>query len=167
MTRAICGIRACLCLLWVPTLQWSYGRDGALVHARDMGSSFDKAANGLIECHLEEVEGLIFICLTHKDQKPMWDFAPARALIAPQLAPHGLARNAKIAHTSHYSVASNWKLVYENNRECYHCAVSHPEYVKSNYDLHLVYKHNVDGSVERDLGLLRCAGVAQTGVRRG
>jgi len=135
--------------------QWSYGRDGALVHAREMGPSFDKSANGLVECHLEEVSGLIFICLTHKGQQPMWDFAPARELIAPQLEPHGLARDAKIAHTSFYSVASNWKLVYENNRECYHCAVSHPEYVKSNYDLHLTYKQNPDGSVERDLGRLR------------
>lgn len=142
-------------VLPVPRLQWSYGRDGALVHAREMGPSFDKAANGLVECHLEEVSGLIFICLAHKDQNPMWDFAPARELIAPQLEPHGLARDAKIAHTSFYSVASNWKLVYENNRECYHCAVSHPEYVKSNYDLHLTYKQNPDGSVERDLGLLR------------
>ena len=151
---------ACMCdasVLSVPRLQWSYGRDGALVHAREMDPSFDKAANGLVECHLEEVSGLIFICLAHKDQSPMWEFAPARELIAPQLEPHGLARDAKIAHTSFYSVAANWKLVYENNRECYHCAVSHPEYVKSNYDLHLTYKQNPDGSVERDLGLLPCA----------
>ena len=41
--------------------------------------------------------------------------------------------------------------MYENNRECYHCAGSHPEYVKSNYDLHLTYKEREDGTKVRDL----------------
>ena len=29
---------------------------------------------------------------------------------------------------------ANWKLVWENNRECWHCNVNHPQYVKANYD---------------------------------
>ena len=134
-----------------PYHQWSYARDGSLVHARDMGAGFNKEDNALHEVHLEEVEGLIFICLTPKAQKPMWDFAPARALMSKQLKPHSLARGSKIAYSANYTINSNWKLVYENNRECYHCAGSHPEYVKSNYDLHLTYNQKPDGTYERAL----------------
>lgn len=133
-----------------PYHQWSYDRDGALVNARDMDADFNKAQNGLHEVHAEEVEGLVFICLTPKHEKPMWPFEPARSLMAPQLAPHELT-NAKIAFSANYSINANWKLVYENNRECYHCAGSHPEYVKSNYDLHLTYRENADGTRTRDL----------------
>jgi Rieske 2Fe-2S family protein len=33
-----------------------------------------------------------------------------------------------------YLVKANWKLVWENNRECYHCNVNHPQYIKANFD---------------------------------
>ena len=137
-----------------PYHQWSYERDGTLAHARDMGPAFDKGANALGEVHLEEVEGLLFVCLTDKAHKPLWSFEPARKLMAKQLAPHELARHSKVAYSANYTIHSNWKLVYENNRECYHCSGSHPEYVKSNYDLNLTYKQKPDGSFERDLGQL-------------
>ena len=29
---------------------------------------------------------------------------------------------------------ANWKLIFENNRECYHCNHAHPEYVQGTYD---------------------------------
>jgi Rieske 2Fe-2S family protein len=31
-------------------------------------------------------------------------------------------------------VQANWKLVWENNRECYHCNANHPQYIKANFD---------------------------------
>lgn len=40
----------------------------------------------------------------------------------------------KVAHMADYDINANWKLVYENNRDCYHCYVGHPEYIKANYD---------------------------------
>lgn len=103
-----------------PYHQWSYDREGNLLHARDMDPSFDKTLNGLHEVHAEEVAGLIFISLTPKHERPLFDFAPARALIEPQLRPHQLGSRAKIAHSANYVINANWKLVYENNRECYH-----------------------------------------------
>src|SRR5258705_107918 len=33
-----------------------------------------------------------------------------------------------------YVVNATWKLVWENNRECYHCNVNHPQYSKANFD---------------------------------
>ena len=35
-----------------------------------------------------------------------------------------------------YDVEANWKLVWENNRECFHCARCHPQYVKANFDIY-------------------------------
>jgi len=47
-------------------------------------------------------------------------------LAEPYLLPHHL-HQAKVAFQSTIIEHSNWKLVWENNRECYHCAVNHPE----------------------------------------
>jgi len=46
-------------------------------------------------------------------------------------------------------VNANWKLVYENNRECYHCPNAHPDYIKSNYDLAFSYIQSTDGTYLR------------------
>jgi Rieske 2Fe-2S family protein len=43
-----------------------------------------------------------------------------------------------------FDVHSNWKLVWENNRECYHCNVNHPQYIKANFD-----HYNADDTIER------------------
>ena len=39
-----------------------------------------------------------------------------------------------MAFSADYDVAANWKLVWENNRECCHCDVNHPQYIKANFD---------------------------------
>jgi Rieske 2Fe-2S family protein len=48
----------------------------------------------------------------------------------PYFLPHRL-RDAKIAYESTIIEKGNWKLVWENNRECYHCAGNHPELCKT------------------------------------
>jgi Rieske 2Fe-2S family protein len=47
--------------------------------------------------------------------------------------PQGMAR-ARVAKIMDFTVEANWKLVLENNRECYHCNVNHPQYIKANFD---------------------------------
>ncbi|SSC65082.1 aromatic ring-hydroxylating oxygenase subunit alpha [Ciceribacter selenitireducens] len=105
-----------------PYHQWTYDLDGSLVFARQMGETFDKSEFGLKPVHCESVGGYIFICLANEAA----DFAPVRATIEPFLAPHRLAE-AKVAHRNTIIEKGNWKLVWENNRECYHCAGNHPE----------------------------------------
>lgn len=105
-----------------PYHQWTYDLDGSLVFARQMGETFDKSEFGLKTVHCESVAGYIFICLANEAP----DFAPVRATIEPFLAPHRLAE-AKVAHRNTIIEKGNWKLVWENNRECYHCAGNHPE----------------------------------------
>ncbi len=119
--------RALIC----PYHQWVYALDGRLVSARLMGEGFDKDRYGLRSAALREIEGLLFVCLAPEEAP---DFESFAGVLRPQLAPHGLDR-AKIAVRHRYEVAANWKVLVENNRECYHCRVSHPEFCASNYDL--------------------------------
>ena len=105
-----------------PYHQWTYELDGRLLFAREMGPDFNAADYGLKPVHCEGVAGYLFICLAAVAP----DFAPVRAMIEPYLMPHRL-REAKVAHEATIIEKANWKLVWENNRECYHCAGSHPE----------------------------------------
>ncbi|MCJ8237666.1 aromatic ring-hydroxylating oxygenase subunit alpha [Peteryoungia algae] len=105
-----------------PYHNWTYDLDGSLVFARQMGETFDKSEFGLKPVHCESVGGYIFICLANEPA----DFAPVRASIEPYMKPHRLSE-AKVAHRSTIIEKGNWKLVWENNRECYHCAGNHPE----------------------------------------
>ncbi len=105
-----------------PYHQWTYELDGTLLFARHMAEDFDKSQHGLKPVHCETVGGYIFICLA--DEAP--DFAPYRDLAEPYLVRHRLGET-KVAFESTIVEKGNWKLVWENNRECYHCAANHPE----------------------------------------
>ncbi|WP_323794821.1 aromatic ring-hydroxylating dioxygenase subunit alpha [Nisaea sp.] len=104
-----------------PYHQWTYELDGKLLWARDMGPDFDASQHGLKPVHCRELSGLVYICLA--DDAP--DFDAYADLVQPYLAPHDLS-NAKVAHESSIIENGNWKLVWENNRECYHCSGNHP-----------------------------------------
>ena len=105
-----------------PYHQWTYELDGTLLFARNMGEDLDKASHSLKPVYCETFGGYIFICLA--DQAP--DFAPVKAMVEPYLARHKLGET-KVAFESTIVEKGNWKLVWENNRECYHCAGNHPE----------------------------------------
>jgi Rieske 2Fe-2S family protein len=141
-----------------PYHQWVYKLDGCLANARLMGDSFDAGEFRLRSAAVRELAGLIFVCLAPEPP----DFDPFFEDVAPQLGPHGL-EGAKVAVRHQYQVRANWKTLVENNRECYHCRVSHPEFCMSNYDLGLPGDTRTDEGFEatlqreyerwRDLGL--------------
>ncbi len=126
--------------LTCPYHRWTYDLDGKLFYARDMGETFDPAQHGLKPVHCESVAGYVWICLA--PHAP--DIAPFRAQAEPYMAPHRLAE-AKVAFESSIVEHGNWKLVWENNRECYHCKGSHPELCRSFPDAPTVV--GVEGSV--------------------
>lgn len=109
-----------------PYHQWAYDLDGKLLTAPRMGDDFDPSTHGLRPIAVETVAGSVYVCLS--DNPP--DFEPFREAVEPLLAPHDLG-NAKLAFTSTLVERANWKLVMENARECYHCAVRHPELSRS------------------------------------
>ncbi|MFE4774767.1 aromatic ring-hydroxylating dioxygenase subunit alpha [Streptomyces sp. NPDC056713] len=106
--------------------KWTYGTDGALRHAPSQPPDFDPGCFGLKPVHVRSVGGLVFVCVA---EEPPADFAEVAALIEPYLLPHRL-REAKVAARVDLVEDGNWKLVMENNRECYHCD-SHPELLRS------------------------------------
>jgi Rieske 2Fe-2S family protein len=87
-----------------------------------MQTDLDYDRHGLRPIHVETVAGSIYICLAENPPT----FGAFRDHVGPLLAPHNLA-NAKLAFESTLVERANWKLVMENARECYHCAVRHPE----------------------------------------
>lgn len=105
-----------------PYHQWTYNLDGRLFAARQMGPDFDRSQLGLKQLHCETVAGYVFVCLA--TQAP--DFEPTRRQLEAYVLPHRIA-DARIAFESTIIEEGNWKLVWENNRECYHCATNHPE----------------------------------------
>jgi stachydrine N-demethylase len=104
-----------------PYHQWTYQLDGRLLWARDMGSDFDLSGHGLKPVHCRDLAGLVYICLA--DDAPPFDAFAEQA--ARYLSPHDLV-NSKVAYESTIVEKGNWKLVWENNRECYHCSGNHP-----------------------------------------
>ena len=124
------GSRVCLeqtgraARLTCPYHQWTYGLDGNLLAARNMGPDFDKKDHGLTPVALENIGGLIFICMS--DNPPPID--RVKQDIAEQISVYALER-CKVAVQDNLIENANWKLVMENNRECYHCDAGHPELI--------------------------------------
>jgi Rieske 2Fe-2S family protein len=105
-----------------PYHQWTYQLDGRLLAARDMGASFDRSSYALKPVHCASVGGYIWVCVA----KVAPDFEPIRKHLEPYFLPHNM-HETKVAFESTIVEKANWKLVWENNRECYHCAANHPE----------------------------------------
>ena len=112
-----------------PYHQWTYDLDGKLLKTTWMPEDFKKSQFGLHLAHVRELAGLIFISLA--DTPPSFD--DAHDHIAAVLRPHGFDR-AKIAYILTHDIKANWKLVVENQRECYHCPGNHKVYMKVHYD---------------------------------
>lgn len=109
-----------------PYHQWTYELDGQLLFARDMGPDFDRSDHGLKPVHCRTVAGMVFVCLA--DEPP--DITELIQESGRFIGPHSLER-LKVAHQSTIVEEANWKLVLENNRECYHCAGAHPALCRS------------------------------------
>ena len=112
-----------------PYHQWTYARNGTLLSCRGMQDDIDKGQLGLVRAPVRQVAGLIYVSLS--DSPP--EFEAAAEAIHCVAQQQGLNR-AKVAKVVDYEVAANWKIVWENNRECYHCNVNHPQYIKANFD---------------------------------
>ena len=105
-----------------PYHQWTYDLDGSLIRARQQDGRVDKTQSGLKPVRCESAGGYIFVCVAPVAPS----FEPFRAQLERYASPHKLA-DARIAFESTIVENGNWKLVWENNRECYHCAANHPE----------------------------------------
>ncbi|MGP8290964.1 aromatic ring-hydroxylating oxygenase subunit alpha [Vreelandella zhanjiangensis] len=110
-----------------PYHQWTYELDGRLLFAgSDMGTDFDLNQFGLKPVSVRTAGGFMFINLS--DNPPAID--DFLVTLEHYLEPYQMD-NVKVAVESSIVEQCNWKLVIENNRECYHCNGSHPELLNS------------------------------------
>lgn len=107
-----------------PYHAWTYGLDGRLMAARYMDDTpdFDLEDYALPTAHVAEWGGFVFVNLA-PDARP---FDDALAPLIGRFTPWHL-ETLRIARTIEYDVAANWKLLFQNYSECYHCAVIHPQ----------------------------------------
>ncbi len=150
-----------------PYHQWTYGLNGDLLSCRGM-HELDKSQFGLKQVHVREAGGLIYLSLAAEPPS----FEPAHELLAPLAKPQGFDR-AKVAQATDYLVKANWKLVWENNRECYHCNLNHPQYIKANFDHYNAddttprIQREISGVVARSDKKWAAAGLAPTHTQTG
>ena len=107
--------------------QWTYELDGRLLFAgTEMGADFDMKQYGLKPVNVKTAGGYIFISLA--ENPPAID--EFLATLNHYMEPYDM-ENTKVAIQTTLVEKANWKLVLENNRECYHCNASHPELLKT------------------------------------
>jgi Rieske 2Fe-2S family protein len=117
-----------------PYHAWTYALDGRLVGAPHMTGEtipgFDKADYSLHAVRLALWEGFIFVNLGDGLVSLEEWFAPLAGKFSQWNMPR--LRSAKRIE---YDVRANWKLIFENYSECYHCPGVHPMLSKvSPYD---------------------------------
>jgi Rieske 2Fe-2S family protein len=107
-----------------PYHAWTYGLDGTLLAARNMQSvpGFERGDYPLHAVAVATFDGFVFV-----------NHAPEPEPFERELAPV-LARFARwnigalrVAREMTYDLACNWKLVFQNYSECYHCPLVHPQ----------------------------------------
>lgn len=115
-----------------PYHAWTYALDGRLMGAPHMDevSGFDKADYSLPPVNLGLWEGLIFVNLERNPEPLEKWFAPLSRKFS-----HWNMSILRPAKRIEYDVRANWKLMFENYSECYHCPGVHPQLQKiSPYD---------------------------------
>ncbi len=106
-----------------PYHAWTYGLDGGLVGAPHMDEvdGFDKTRHSLRPVAIALWEGFIFVNLAERPQSLERVFAPLLGKFT-----HWNLPNLRSARRIEYDVRANWKLIFENYSECYHCPLVHP-----------------------------------------
>ncbi|MEP6809153.1 MAG: aromatic ring-hydroxylating dioxygenase subunit alpha [Chthoniobacterales bacterium] len=115
-----------------PYHAWTYGLDGSLLAAPHMSEvpGFAKADYSLRSVRAEVWEGFVFVALAEAARPLAEVFAPLSGKFADWNLP-----TLRPARRIEYEVAANWKLIFENYSECYHCPGVHPMLAKvSPYD---------------------------------
>lgn len=105
-----------------PYHAWTYARDGSLVAAPNMEGVGDFALDeyGLIEVGCQVHGGFIWVAID--SDVSVDDFLSP---LKNQLEDYSVA-DLRVAHEIRYEVQANWKLIFQNYSECYHCPTVHP-----------------------------------------
>jgi Rieske 2Fe-2S family protein len=105
---------------------WTFAvEDGRLINSRQMHEDFDSEAYSLRPAHVAVWNGLIFVAFGEEAPRPIDEYF---ADVASDESAGGFDLSGmKFAASMSHEIQANWKIVVDNNLECYHCAVNHPE----------------------------------------
>jgi phenylpropionate dioxygenase-like ring-hydroxylating dioxygenase large terminal subunit len=110
---------------------WTFRHDGTLLHAprQEHNGEFSPDGINLIPLQVAEIGPMIFI---NGDVA-----APSLRQVAPGWA-SAVEENSRDFSSSsisiiykRFEVNANWKVLIENNLECYHCPINHPVYARA------------------------------------
>ena len=106
-----------------PYHAWTYSLDGTLAGApfMDEVDDFCKADYPLKPVSVAVWEGCVFVSLSAEPE-------PFERAFAPLIGKFGRWALAEVepVHRIVYELDANWKLVFQNYSECYHCPALHP-----------------------------------------
>lgn len=110
-----------------PYHAWTYGLDGKLIGAPHMQEvhDFDKTDYPLHAVAVARWEGFVFINLADEPAPFEQEYASFIGKFTPWRLPE-----LRMAREIIYDVKCNWKLLFQNYSECYHCPPLHPELSK-------------------------------------
>jgi phenylpropionate dioxygenase-like ring-hydroxylating dioxygenase large terminal subunit len=112
-----------------PYHAWTYAFDGRLLGAPHMDdvSDFDKADYPLRRVDIGLWEGFIFVNL--RDASTQRGGYSVKEWFSPLVGKFSRWNLPALrsARRIEYDVRANWKLIFQNYSECYHCAGVHPE----------------------------------------
>jgi len=106
---------------------WTYALDGTLLVARNMNAvpGFSAGNYPLQEAAHAQWEGFLFVNLAREPEP----FKTAFAALLGRFDAWNIGA-LRTARTIEYDVACNWKLLFQNYSECYHCPLVHPQLEK-------------------------------------
>jgi glycine betaine catabolism A len=114
-----CGAKSLRC----PYHSWTYGLDGALLHAPHTDDvDVDTSAFGLHPLRASAWGGFLFVT----EDLGAGDVVDALGPVPERVRRYPLDA-LEVGMRLVYSVAANWKVIAENYNECYHCGPVHPE----------------------------------------
>ena len=128
------GTRLCLSVegsfrssIQCPYHAWTYSLNGDLRAARNMDreAGFDKSDWALHRVPVATLDGFLFINLAAQPQP----FEEAYAPLIGRFATWDMAA-LRSGHRTTYELDCNWKFVFLNYSECYHCPLVHPQLEK-------------------------------------
>jgi Rieske 2Fe-2S family protein len=110
-----------------PYHAWTYSLEGRLIGAPHMDEvrGFNRTQYSLYPVKVGVWDGFIFVSLAN-DATPLEEwFAPLSGKFS-----HWNVAQLRSAKRVKYDVRANWKLMFENYAECYHCPGVHPQLQK-------------------------------------
>jgi len=110
-----------------PYHAWTYNLDGRLIGAslmRDV-EDFDKDDYPLHPVNLHVWQGFIFLNFAESPESFDSNFAPVLDKFD-----HWNLSLLRSAKQTTYEVKANWKFIFQNYNECYHCPPVHPQLAK-------------------------------------